>query len=121
MKPTGPTNPVLRELIRVLRKASVKNKAPVWRALADELERPRRIKKPVNVGKLERYCNEGEIVVVAGKLLGGGNLTKKLVVASLDASPSAIKKVEEAGGKWLPIRDLLEQNPNGSGVRLMKG
>ncbi len=121
MKPTGPTNPVLRSLIRTLIKASRENKAPIWRAVAEELERPRRVKKPVNVGKLERYCREGEVVVVPGKLLGGGVLTKKITVASFQVSPLAIKKLEKAGGRWMSIEGLIKENPTGSNVRVMKG
>ncbi len=119
MKRTGPTNPVLRKSIRLLRKSSVENKVNVWSVLADLIERPRRIKKAVNVGKLERYCKDGDVVVVPVKLLGGGNLTKKLTVAAVSFSPLAKEKIEKAGGKCLSIEEIIKMNPEGKGIRIM--
>ncbi len=119
MKRTGPTNPVLRKNIRLLRKASVENKVNVWSALAELIERPRRVKKAVNVGKLERYCNDGDVVIVPVKLLGGGNLTKKITVAAVSFSPLAKEKIEKAGGKCLSIEEIIKINPEGKGIKIM--
>ena len=119
MKRTGPINPVTRKIVRELEKSSVKYKAKIWKRVADDIKRPRRIRRAVNIGRLERYCKEGETVVVPGKLLGGGRLTKKLVVASLEASESAKKKVEMAGGKWMSLGELIKKNPEGRNIRLV--
>ena len=119
MKRTGPTNPVTRKVIRELEKASVKHDARIWKRIAEDLQRPRRIRRVVNVGKLEKYCKDGDVVIVPGKLLGGGRLTKKLTVASLEASESAKKKIEASGGKWVSITELMSKHPKGSNVKIM--
>ena len=66
----------------------------------------------VNVGTLEKFDNgtvvNVEALVAAGivknsfdgvKILGNGNLTKKLTVKAAAYSESAKQKIEEAGGK----------------------
>jgi large subunit ribosomal protein L18e len=117
--PTGPTNRQLRILVRFLRKAAVANSANIWGAVAEYIERPRRQRIVVNVGKLDRIAKDGDVVVVPGKLLGGGKLSKRVVVAAVKASPKAIQKVIEAGGEVLTIPELVRRFPKGSGVRII--
>jgi len=117
--PTGPTNRQLRMLIRFLRKAATANSAKIWRAVAELVERPRRSRVVVNVGKLNRVVNDGDVVVIPGKLLGGGELKKRVVVAAVGVTPKAWKKVVEAGGEVLTIPELVRRNPRGSGVKIV--
>lgn len=117
--PTGPTNWQLRMLARFLRKAAKSNSSNIWRVVAEFVEKPRRQRVIVNVGKLNRVAEDGDVVVVPGKLLGGGQLRRKLVIAAVGASPKAIQKVLEAGGEVLTIPELVKRNPKGSGVKIV--
>jgi len=113
------TNPNLIKLIDDLLKASAMNKAPIWKDIAERLAKPKRLYAEVNVSKIQRYAKEGETIIVPGKVLGGGKITKPVTVAALSFSETARKKIIEAGGKCLTIKELLEMNPTGSGVRIM--
>lgn len=113
------TNPNLVRIIDLLFKASAENKVKIWKDLAERLARPRWLYSEVNVSKIERYAKEGEMIVVPGKVLGGGNITKAVTVAALSFSESARKKIESVGGKCLTIPQLIELNPKGSGVKIM--
>ncbi len=113
------TNPNLVKLIELLFKASAENRAKIWKDVAERLARPKRLYSEVNVSKIERYAKEGETVLVPGKVLGGGNITKAVTVVALSFSESAKKKIESAGGRCLTIPKLIELNPKGSGVRIM--
>ncbi|HEV8050799.1 MAG TPA: 50S ribosomal protein L18e [Thermoplasmata archaeon] len=109
------------ELARVLielRKAAKAHEAPVWYAVAEKLARPRRKAKPVNVGHLERLADAKETLVVPGKVLAHGSLTKPLTVAAFHYSEDARTKIHAAGGKALSIGELLKAQPKGTGVRL---
>ncbi len=117
--PTGPTNRQLRILARFLRKAAVANSANIWKVVAEYIERPRRQRVVVNVGKLNRVAGDGDVVVVPGKLLGGGKLSKKVVVAAVNVSPKATQKVLEAGGEVLTLPELVKKFPKGSGVKIV--
>ena len=113
------TNPNLVKLIDELLKASAINDAPIWKDIAERLAKPKRLYAEVNVSKIQRYAKEGETIIVPGKVLGGGKITKAVTVAALSFSESARRKIIEAGGKCLTIKELLEINPTGSGVRIM--
>jgi large subunit ribosomal protein L18e len=73
----------------------------------------------VNLSKLERYANEGDVIVVAGKVLGAGNLNKKVTIAAFRFSETAAKAIDAAGGKRMTIDELVKKNPAGNGVRIM--
>ncbi len=113
------SNPNLVRLIEDLLKASAMNEAPIWKDIAERLAGPKRLYAEVNVSKIQRYAGDGETIVVPGKVLGGGRITKAVTVAALSFSETAKKKILEAGGRCLTIRELVEQNPSGSGVRIM--
>jgi len=73
---------------------------------------------PVNVGHLERLARAQQTILVPGKLLAEGRLTKPLTVAALHYSAAARDKIHSAGGTTLSIEELLKSKPNGQGVRL---
>lgn len=119
MSNTYKTDPNLEALISELKKVSRDNKAQIWRTVAEKLEKPARVWAEVNVATIEKHAKAKEAVVIAGKLLGTGTLTKAVTVAAYSASHSAIAKVERAGGKFVRISEMASQNPKGSGVRIM--
>ena len=119
MRKTGPTNYVLRMTIRRLRKAARENRAPVWRYVAELLQRPARRRVSVNVSKINRVARENEVVVVPGKVLGAGAIEHPVTVAAIAFSRSAVEKIRSAGGRVMHILDLIEENPRGSGVRVV--
>jgi large subunit ribosomal protein L18e len=112
-------NPELHRVVVELRKAEHAHDAPIWGAVADRLERARHQVTPLNVGHLERLAEADDWVVVPGKLLADGPLSKPLTVAALSYSGEARAKVHAAGGKALTISELLKEKPDGSGVRLL--
>ncbi len=118
-KKSEKTNPNLVGLIKRLKDASRTNGAPVWRDIAVRLEGPQRNWAEVNVGKLHLYAEEDDVIVVPGKLLGAGELAKKLTVASYRSSGQAKEKVAKAGGTSMSIEELMAKYPKGSNVKIM--
>lgn len=119
MRKTGPTNITLRKLIDYLKKKSIENNAKIWRAVAEELEKPRRRRRVVNVSRINRYTKDGDVVVVPGKVLGAGDLDHKVIVAAIGFSKSALEKIKNAGGEAISIFELVERNPTGSYVKII--
>ena len=119
VKPTGPTNPFLKELIEKLRKGWLSNNAKIWKRVAELLSRPRRKRIEVNLSRIERYCKPGETIVVPGVVLGAGNLTKPVNIAAWRFSERAREKILKVKGKVMGIEELMEENPKGSGVRII--
>jgi len=111
------TNLQTRKLLTALHKAG--KSAPVWKQVAAELERPTRQHARVNISKIDRYVRDGETAVIPGKVLSLGNTTKKISVAAFQFSDIAKEKVRKSG-QALSIAELLEKNPKGNKVRIIK-
>lgn len=101
-----------------LRRAARNNHAPIWGAVARGLARPRHRVTPVNVGQLSRLAPDGATVIVLGKVLASGEISRPLTVAAYHFSAAARKKIHAAGGSVLTIPELMKVRPDGSGVRL---
>ena len=114
------TNPQLVVLISELKAKTRENEAAIWRDIALRLEKPRRNWAEANLSKLERYAKEGETIIVPGKVLAAGSVTKKITVAAYSFSGAAAAGITAAGGKAITIKELMEANPKGSGVRIMR-
>ena len=114
------TNPRLTSLIADLKSESRNSGADVWSTVADRLEKPRSTHAEVNLGRIERYADEDETVVVPGKVLGSGRLQKNVTVAAVDFSSTAETKIRQADGETLELEQALEQNPDGSDVRVIR-
>ncbi|MBU0532057.1 50S ribosomal protein L18e [Candidatus Micrarchaeota archaeon] len=109
-------NQILQTLITEL----MKNKKPFWRKVAYELSRPRRKKVEVNLSKIEVYGAEDSTIVIPGKVLGSGMLSKKMTIAAFAFSESAKKLITAAGGKAISIENLHKSNPEGRDVMIVK-
>ncbi len=109
-------NSVLISLIETLGK----EKKPIWKRVVYELSKPRRSRAEVNLSKLETHGKDGGVVLVPGKVLGSGDLSKKLTVAAFSFSDSAKKLITDAGGKAVSIESLYKTNPTGRDVVLLK-
>ncbi|MCK4968116.1 MAG: 50S ribosomal protein L18e [Candidatus Aenigmarchaeota archaeon] len=118
-KKTGPTNEHTKQLIVDLYTASEKGKIKIWKDVAERIQKPSRIIPSVNLSKIEKYAKEKEIILIPGKLLGDGILTKKVTVSSLKASKTAIEKLTACGGKYITIKELIKTNPKGKTTRIM--
>ena len=111
----GSTNINLKKLISELNKQS----KPIWKRIAKDLEKPRRIRRVVNLSRLNRYVQEGETAIVPGKVLGDGILDKKIEVVAFNFSKEAEDKIKNSGSSILSISDLLKKNPEAKGVRII--
>ena len=116
MKPRD-KNALTKGLIEELKEKGLK--APAWKAVAKDLNRPARRSYEVNLSRLEKHAKKGENVVVPGTVLGAGELSKPVTVAALRFSGAAREKIEKAGGKAMAIEDMLKDNPGAKMVRIM--
>src|SRR3989338_7682619 len=118
VKRTGPTNPILKKLIQELRMLSYKEKAPLWKRIANDLEKSARQRRNVNIYKIDRHIGEKETALIPGKVLSEGELTKKVTVAAYQFSAQAKAKINKAG-KAITLQELMKTNPKGKNVRII--
>ena len=113
-------NPRLKNLIKDLKARASEDGVGVWSEVASRLETPTRNRAEVNVSKIERYAKPDEAVVVPGKVLGSGVLSKDVTVAAFDFSSSAEDKIESADGEPVLLEEFVSENPEGSDVRVIR-
>lgn len=114
------TNPNLVDAILQLKQAGRENDAPVWRAIAKQLEKPSRSWRAVNVGELQRAGDEdAPLIAVPGKVLGSGYLDQAFTVTAWSFSDQAKEKIEDAGGRWLRLQDAVSEFADGEDVQVI--
>ncbi len=116
---TGSDNIELNKLIKDLKNKSKETNVEIWRELAKRLEKSSRSRAEVNISSINRNTEEGDFVVVPGKVLGSGRLRHSVEVAAWDFSGSAKRKINE-NGETYSIRDLIEVKPSGSDLIIME-
>ena len=119
MKRTGPTNPLTQQLILALRKESTLSKAPIWDRVADDLERPTRERRAVNISRIARFTKANEMVVVPGKVLGSGVIPHSIVVAAMSFSAGAKERIESAKGKAMTLDQFLKSKPKAKDIKII--
>ena len=114
----GPTNYQIQVLLKELTPRA--RESGFWKSVLASLKKPSRQRSSVNVYKIEKYAQEGEMILVPGKVLSVGDLSKKVEVAALQFSAEARSKILNAQGSVLTIAELFEKNPDGKKVRILK-
>ena len=117
VKRTGPTNYQVLQLIHELKAKARQNS--FWSCVAEDLQKPTRERRIVNVYKIDKYAQDGETILVPGKVLSVGTINKKVNVAAMSFSSEAKQKITQAKGKVLSIEELFQTNPEGKNVRII--
>ena len=118
VKRTGPSTLELKKLIIELEKLARKEKVKLWKRIANDLKRPTRIRREVNLYKINKYTRDNEIALVPGKVLSLGDMDKKITIAAYKFSQQAKEKINKIG-KAITIKELIKENPKGKRVRII--
>ena len=112
-------NPKLEELIKELKVKSFQEKVKIWKDIAERLAKPRSRMAEVNISRIARHTKEGDLIIVPGKILGSGDIAHSVTASALAFSKQAKEKIIKAGGECITIKELMERNPRGSGVKII--
>jgi len=109
------TNPAIADIIRL----AAKEKA--WFPLAKRLSGSTRMFSDYNLSSISaiKEVKEGSIVVVPGKVLGQGQIEKKIQISALSFSASAVEKLKKSSVQFSSILELIKKNPKAQGVVLL--
>jgi len=111
-------NERLKSLIGELKKQSIEQKSNIWKRIALELERPTRQHRVVNLSKIDKYCNDNDIIIVPGKVLCGGELTKKITIAAYAISRNTADKLN-GKATIISIEDAMRKYPKGNNLKII--
>jgi ribosomal protein L18E len=107
------TNPNLVETL----KETIKN--PEWKKVASLLSGSTRNFKSINLFNIDKETKAGDTVVIVGKVLSGGELSKKVRICALNYSSKVEKKVKESKSEMVSILEEVKKNPKAEGIRLI--
>src|SRR5207245_9524488 len=91
------TNQVVLQMAKELLGASKKNNAPIWSRLAELALKPSSAKRTINIGQIDKFVKDDDVIVVPGKVLGTGYLSHKITLCSFSISTSSAKKIIDCG------------------------
>ncbi len=100
--------------MRLIQEAQKQGSA-FWTRVADDLAKPGRNRRHVNLSRLSRATKDGETVIVPGKVLGDGEVAHTFTVAAFDFSESARVKLSAAKCTAMTIEEFLKKHPKGAG------
>ena len=87
--------------------------------VAQYAQQSRSNQRIVNLTKIEETTEDGNAIIITGKLLGTGNISHKVSVSSFSISTTAAKKIKESGGEVLQFSEMIEKFPTGKGVKII--
>lgn len=91
-----------------------------WLGIASVLVGPRRKRMDMNLSQIDTQAKTGETVVVPGKVLSGGEVSKKFKVVAVSFSAKAEEKLKKAGCEAILISQEIEKNKDAKGVKILK-
>ena len=95
------TNTILAEAIFIAKKNDLTE-------LATQLSLPSRKQAAVNLDKIN--LSKAEVVIVPGKVLSGGEMTRKCKVYALKFSKTAEEKLKKAGCEMVKLIKMLKED-----------
>ena len=91
-----------------------------WLEVASVLSGSTRRQHSVNLDKIEKQSKAEDIVVVLGKVLSLGEITKKIKVVALGFSEKAKEKLLKSGCEVRLLKDEITDNKEAKAVKIVK-
>jgi len=111
----------LDSAIAAVKSAAKASGKPIYKRALKMLSREANRLVKVNVGKLDSFPPDASVILVPGKVLGEGEVSRKLSVGAVAFTASAAQKITSAGGEALLIKDFVAKFGEGKGVLLVGG
>ncbi len=107
------TNLRLRKLIAM----AMKHEA--WLEVAKLLARPKRKRLVLNLKDIDKQAKEGEIIVVPGKVLSAGEITKKVRIVAYEFSKAAEEKIKKVKAEIVKLEEEIQKNPEAKNIKII--
>ena len=99
--------------------AAKKTGSEFWMQVASILSSPRRQKVAVNLNDIEKSTKEGDSIVVPGKVLSQGELSKKVAIVAFAFSDKTREKLLKTKSQAITMLEEIKKNPGAKGVRIL--
>ncbi len=92
-----------------------------WLKVARILSGPRRKAISLNLGEINENSKDGDIIIVPGKVLSQGEISKKVKIIALNFSEKAEEKLLKSKIPSSSIIEEIKKNPDIKGGRILIG
>lgn len=106
-----------QELVETILKAAKNEK---WMDVARIISGPRRNRISVNLDAIDEKAEDGEIILIPGKVLSQGEVSKKIKIVALNFSENAIEKLSKEKKDFSTIDEEIKKNPDAKGIRILR-
>ena len=113
-KEESKTNPVLVETLD----AAIRN--PSWRDVAKIISGSTRNYASKNLFEIDEVTKTGDTVIIVGKILSKGELTKKIRICALAISEKAKEKLKSSKSEIVSILEEITKNPKAEGIKVLR-
>lgn len=105
-----------KELVKTIIAAKKKDK---WLKVARILSGPRRKAVSLNLGEINENSKDGETIIVPGKVLSQGEISKKVKIVALSFSEKAKEKLLKSKIPSSNIIEEIKKNPDMKKCRIL--
>ena len=95
-------------------------KNPNWSKLVKVISMSTRKHASVNLNKIDKQATTGDSLIVIGKVLSVGEITKKVRIISFSISEPAKEKLKKTKSDWVSVLDEIKANPKAEGLKFIK-
>jgi len=90
-----------------------------WLKVSNMISTSSRKRISLNLNQIDKQSKDGETIVVPGKVLGEGELNKKVKIVALKFSESAKAKLKKNKIEILNIDEEVKNNPEAKKVKIV--
>ena len=91
-----------------------------WSHIAKIISSSTRKQSAINLFEINAHTKEGDTVVIPGKVLSKGELTKKIRLCALGISEVAREKLKKTKTEYATILEEIKKNPRAEGIKVIK-
>lgn len=91
-----------------------------WFDVAKELSKPTRQQPSLNLQDIEKVAKDGETIIIPGKIVSTGEITKKIKLRALSISKVALEKLNKSKIDYKSISEEILSNKEAKSIRILR-
>jgi len=107
------------QTITLLREAGKKSGRRIWMDMLKRLKSHKSQMSKVNISKVSNLTQEGDVILIPGKVLGGGLIDHRIHIGAFAFSGVAVEKIRRADGEPLSIQAFIQKYINHKGLIIL--
>ncbi len=90
-----------------------------WLKVGHLISTPRRKQSDINLNEIDKIAKDNETIIIPGKVLGNGEVSKKIRIVALYFSASALEKLKKSKVESTNILEEIKKNPEAKNIRII--